>query len=42
VNLNELFDRMTTQELEAYAKDGILPSWFEAIVGATRDRGRES
>jgi|SRR5215469_14772653 len=42
LNLNELFERMTTQELEAYAKDGTLPSWFEATVGATRDRGQES
>ena len=42
VNLNELFDRMTAEEIESYAKDGILPPWFEAIVGATRDRGQES
>lgn len=42
LNLNELFERMTMQEMEAYAKDGILPSWFEGIVGATGDRGQES
>jgi hypothetical protein len=42
VNLNELFDRMTTEEMESYAKDGSLPTWFEAAVGATRDRGQES
>ncbi len=36
VSLNDLFDRMTTQELEAYARDGTLPGWFEAAtVGAT-------
>jgi hypothetical protein len=35
VNLNELFNRMSTAELEAYAKDAVLPSWFEATVGAT-------
>lgn len=35
VNLNELFDRMTREEMDAYAKDGTLPSWFEEAVGAT-------
>ena len=28
VNLNKLFDRMTRDELEAYARDGTLPIWF--------------
>jgi hypothetical protein len=40
VNLNELFERMTQQELEAYARDGSLPAWFESTVGAT-DTGSE-
>ena len=35
VSLNALFDRMTADELENYAKDGKLPEWFEATVGAT-------
>jgi hypothetical protein len=35
VNLNEVFQRMTGPELEAYAKDGTLPSWFQAAPGAT-------
>jgi hypothetical protein len=35
VNLNELFNRMSTAELEAYAKTGVVPGWFEATVGAT-------
>ena len=35
VNLNELFERMTQQELESYARDGSLPPWFTATVGAT-------
>jgi hypothetical protein len=35
VNLNELFERMTREELELYAKEGILPAWFEGAVGAT-------
>ena len=28
VDLNELFDRMTREELESYAQDGTLPGWF--------------
>jgi len=28
VNLNDLFDRMSADELEAYARDGKLPDWF--------------
>jgi hypothetical protein len=35
VNLNELFDRMTRDELERYAQDGSLPPWFTAAVPAT-------
>jgi hypothetical protein len=36
VSLNDLFERMTTQEIEAYAQDGTLPSWFQsATLGAT-------
>ena len=35
VNLNELFERMSREEMEAYAKDGMLPRWFEQAVGAT-------
>jgi hypothetical protein len=40
VNLNELFDRMTREELEAYAKEGALPDWFENATGATDTDGR--
>jgi len=29
VSLNDLFDRMSTQELEEYAQHGTLPQWFE-------------
>ena len=32
VSLNDLFDKMSTQELEEYAKDGTLPKWFEAAT----------
>jgi hypothetical protein len=39
VNLNDLFERMTAPELEAYAADGVLPSWFESTVDATPSSG---
>jgi hypothetical protein len=35
ISLNELFDRMTPQEMENYAANGTLPTWFERTVGAT-------
>ena len=35
VDLNALFARMTLEELDAYAKNGTLPNWFEESVGAT-------
>jgi hypothetical protein len=35
LNLNEMFDRMTLDELEAYVRDGKLPHWFTATVPAT-------
>ena len=42
VNLKDLFDRMTTQELEAYAQDGSLPGWFQtATLSATRVDSQE-
>lgn len=34
-NMNELFDRMTKDELDAYARDGSLPEWFANVAGAT-------
>jgi hypothetical protein len=37
VSMNDLFDRMSTQELEAYAQTGALPGWFKATVGATAE-----
>jgi hypothetical protein len=44
VNLNELFEHMTNDELEAYAKEGKLPGWFAQSVGVahTRDQGSEN
>lgn len=34
-SMNDLFDRMSTQELEAYAQTGALPGWFRETVGAS-------
>jgi hypothetical protein len=31
--MNELFERVSTEELEAYAQSGALPEWFRATVG---------
>src|SRR5215469_4706323 len=41
VSMNELFERMSTTELEAYARDGTLPAWFTKTVGATATNSRE-
>ena len=27
-HLREAFDKMTREELEAYAREGLLPAWF--------------
>jgi hypothetical protein len=42
VNLNELFDRLTVEELETYARDGVLPAWFSQSLGATPKHGQEA
>jgi hypothetical protein len=34
--LNDLFDRMCTQELETYAQPGVLPEWPSTTVGAKK------
>ena len=43
VSLNDLFDRMSTQELEEYAQHGTLPRrWFKAgDMSAAPDDGQE-
>jgi hypothetical protein len=33
VNLNELFNRMSRDEMLHYAETGLLPSWFEETIG---------
>lgn len=35
VTLNDLFAKMTNQELQDYAISGILPAWFRMTIGAT-------
>ena len=30
-----IFDRMSREELETYAKEGVLPAWFTSVTGAT-------
>jgi hypothetical protein len=42
VSMNDLFDRMSAQELETYAQTGTLPAWFRATVGATASDSQES
>jgi hypothetical protein len=42
VSLNDMFQRMTREELDAYAKDGSLPLWFVKAVGATGSSSQES
>ena len=38
VSLNDLFDNMSTPELEEYAQTGTLPEWFEyAVPSATEE-----
>lgn len=32
--MNDLFERMSAEELEAYAQTGALPSWFNGHDGA--------
>jgi hypothetical protein len=35
VSMNDLFDRMSTEELESYAQSGALPGWFKATAGVS-------
>jgi hypothetical protein len=41
VNLNALFERMSTAELEAYARNGELPAWFTGVLGAAAGHDSE-
>jgi len=42
LNLNALFERMSQEEMEAYAKDGTQPSWFTETLGATASDSQEA
>ena len=33
--MNDLFERMTIDELEQYAQTGVLPERFKSTVGAS-------
>jgi hypothetical protein len=35
IDLNDLFARMTEDEMRRYASSGELPGWFSSVVGAT-------
>lgn len=39
VSLHQMFERMTREELEVYARDGELPSWF---IDLTKREGNHS
>ncbi len=41
VTQKDLFERMTREELDSYAKDGSLPLWFVKAVSATESRSPE-
>jgi hypothetical protein len=41
INLNELFERMTRDELEKYAQNGTLPAWFAQVSPVTEERDEE-
>ncbi len=37
LNMHELYQRMSPEELETYAKDGKLPGWFTTLVPTKND-----
>ena len=42
IDLNQLFDRMSAEELDEYAREGKLPDWFTNIAeGATAANGQD-
>ena len=34
-DMNQLFEKMTAEELETYARDGSLPEWFTGVTSET-------
>jgi len=41
VSLNDLFERMSTGELETYAQSGALPEWFRAATSTGTEHSQE-
>jgi hypothetical protein len=41
LTLHDLYQRMTGEELENYARDGTLPSWFRDVVSGTQAMNSE-
>lgn len=39
IDMNGLFERMTTVELEQYSRTGALPAWFPTSAAATATEG---
>jgi len=42
LDLNRLSERMTREELEAYARDGAVPEWFNNAVGSIAGGGHDA
>jgi hypothetical protein len=42
VGINDLFDRMSRDELDVYARQGTLPEWFRKTLAATDYKGQEN
>ena len=40
-NPHKLFERMSKDERESFARDGSLPEWFSRATGATPDYSQE-
>jgi hypothetical protein len=40
IDLNDLFLRMTEDEMQRYVATGELPEWFSSLVGATTGNSR--
>jgi hypothetical protein len=37
--MHDVYDRMSPQELDVYAKYGTLPDWFDGMSSATNENG---
>ncbi len=42
LDMNALFERMSTAELEAYARDGTLPGWFTDVTAGRTATNNQS